>query len=165
MPEPPASLSALHEQHHAALRELLFQTLERLVVVDRVGAIHCFEQFVVELNDGLALEEDLVMPCYRLHGPTQGAGKPEIVDGDHVILRRGIESVLAFVNEPADLRTILEGLPHVYRLIGTLEHHTERERRHVYPLVEEHISATARNSVIDGLRRILGHLVDSGAAR
>jgi hypothetical protein len=34
----------------------------------------------------LAVEEDLVMPCYRVHGPKEGQGKPEIVDGDHVML-------------------------------------------------------------------------------
>jgi hypothetical protein len=148
-------LAALHDQHHQQLRELLYQALERLVVVDVDGAAALVERFVRELEAGLALEDDVVMPWYRLHGPESGAGKPDIVDGDHVILRRGIESVRALLAGPAVLRPILEGLPHAYRLISTLEHHTERERRYVYPLVIDQLDAEAQAVVVAGLHKIL----------
>lgn len=165
MTDAAADLIALHDEHHAQLRELLFQTLEQLVVVDVDGARLRFDRFVTELEAGLALEEDVVMPCYRVHGPAQGPGKPEIVDGDHVILRRGIQSVRELLAGATALRPILEGLPHVYRLIGTLEHHTEREQRHVYPLVAQHLDGADRDRIVDALRRILARLVDDGAAR
>ncbi len=148
-------LGALHDEHHAQLRELLFQTLEHLVVVDVDGARAVFERFVTELEVGLRLEDDVVMPCYRLHGPAQGPGKPDIVDGDHVILQRGIESVRGLLAGPAVLRPLLEGLPHVYRLIATLEHHTERERRYVYPVVAARLDAADQARVVAGLRSVL----------
>ncbi|MDP2340039.1 MAG: hypothetical protein Q8O67_03710 [Deltaproteobacteria bacterium] len=158
-------LAALHDRHHAQLRELLFQTIEHLVVVDVDGARLLFGRFVTELEAGLALEDDVVMPWYRLHGPDSGAGKPDIVDGDHVILRRGIESVRGLLSAAAGLRPILEGLPHVYRLVATLDHHTEREHRHVYPLVAEQLDPAAQAVVVVGLQRILSGLAGDVAAR
>ena len=158
-------LLRLHDQHHEQLRELLFQVIERLVVVDVDGAVALFDRSVRELEAGLALEDDVVLPWYRLHGPESGAGKPDIVDGDHVILRRGVESVRALLAGPRVLRPVLEGLPHVYRLVATLEHHTERERKHVYPLVATAMDAAAQAVVVVGLRRILSGLVDDVAAR
>jgi hypothetical protein len=156
------STLALHERHHACLRELLFRVLEALVAVDAVGARVHFRRFVDELAAGLALEDDIVLPAYRPLQPERGPGRADVVDGDHVILRRGLGFVDALVDEveaSPSLRVVLEGLPHVYRLLGTLEHHTERELRHVYPVVVPALDPAARAALHDGLL----HLVDGSA--
>ena len=130
-------LQETHAVHHELLREELFTVLRLLVGLDVFAATAAFDDFADHLERGLAVEEDLVMPCYRVHGPKEGQGKPEIVGGDHVILRRGIDVVRAVLAaQPTSLRAVLEELPHVYRLLGTLEHHTARELKHVYPVVD-----------------------------
>jgi hypothetical protein len=149
----------LHDRHHERLSELLYGVLDRLVDVDVAGARATFAAFERELDEGLALEDELVMPVYRTLQPQQGPGRADHVDGDHVILRRGIGFVQVLLDEVAASpvrRTALVGLPHVYRLLGTLEHHTERERRHVYPVAVPALADDARAR----LRAALGHLVD-----
>jgi hypothetical protein len=150
---------ALHDRHHERLVELLYATLDRLVDADVVGARAAFATFERELHEGLAVEDDVVLPVYRMLQPTQGPGRADHVDGDHVILRRGLGFVHALLDdvEASPLRrTALVGLPHVYRLLGTLEHHTERERRHVYPVVVAALDDDARAR----LGASLGRLVD-----
>jgi hypothetical protein len=155
-------LIALHDRHHERLRDLLFVVIERLVRMDIAGAIAVFDRFERELRAGLAVEDDVVLPAYRLVDPVEGPGRAVHVEGDHVILLRGIGFVRAYLDDVAAtraLRPILEGLPHVYRLLGTLEHHTERERRHVYP------AAVPRLAVDDAARLalVLHGLVDDTA--
>ena len=149
---------ALHDRHHERLVELLYLTLDRLVDVDVVGARGAFATFERELHAGLALEDDVVLPVYRALQPTQGPGRADHVDGDHVILRRGLGFVHALLDEvdaSPTRRTALVGLPHVYRLLGTLEHHTERERRHVYPVAVPALDAGARARLADALGRLV----------
>jgi hypothetical protein len=153
------SVIAAHDRHHERLRELLFALLARLVGVDVAAARACFAVFVDELRAGLALEDELVLPAYRPLPPAQaGAGRVDHVDGDHVILLRGVDFVAAFLDEVAaapTLRTVLEGLPHVYRLLGTLEHHGERERRHVYPAAVPAMGDDERARLGAALRRLV----------
>jgi hypothetical protein len=153
---------ALHDRHHARLVDLLFVTIERLVDVDPVAGVDAaratFSTFERELLEGLAIEDDVVMPAYRSLQPAQGPGRADHVDGDHVILRRGLGFVHALFDEVAaspTRRAALQGLPHVYRLLGTLEHHTERERRHVYPVVVPALDDDARAQLAASLRRLV----------
>jgi hypothetical protein len=150
---------AAHDRHHERLRELLFLTLECLVVVDVDGARERFGTFVRELQEGLALEDEWVLPAYRDRQPATGPGRAIHVEGDHVILRRGIEYVMSFLDEVSaspSLRVVLEGLPHVYRLLGTLEHHTERERRHVYPVAVPALDDDGQRRLGAALCRLAG---------
>ncbi len=152
-----AVLSA-HDRHHDRLRELLFALLECLVVVDVDRAQSSFDRFVAELRAGLALEDELVLPAYRPLQPGQGPGRVDHVEGDHVILERGIGFVAVLLEDVArvpTLRTVLEGLPHVYRLLGTLEHHGERERRHVYPVAIAALGEVERQRLGVALRRLV----------
>jgi hypothetical protein len=154
----PAQILALHAAHHSRLRELLFLTLERLVVVDIDAARRAFDAFAEELDAGLALEDEIVLPAYRPLQAAAGPGRADHVEGDHVILHRGlgfVDALLAEVAGQPSLRGVLEGLPHVYRLLGTLEHHTERELRHVYPVVVAALAPAAAARLRDGLGRLV----------
>jgi len=137
-------LSAFHDAHHARLDALLWRVVDAVFDIDVARARAALALAHDELLAGLALEDDVIMPRYRAAfaahpGPPQS--RPDVVDGDHDLLRRGLDAVGAFLGDvdqaPADerRRAAAVGLPVVYRLIGTLEHHSEREQRHVYPVV------------------------------
>jgi hypothetical protein len=136
-------LEALHARHHERLEEHLLCTVEALMAVDVDAARDRFAVFIAELREGLELEERTILPAYRALGSHAPQGRPNVVDGDHVILERGIEATLAWLTALAALpssadvrrRDVAIGLPVVHRLLATLEHHGERERRHVYPAV------------------------------
>jgi hypothetical protein len=154
---------ALHQAHHDRLEELLIQTVEHLMDVDVVAATGVFGRFVDELEQGLALEEAVIMPAYRGLQEHAPQGRPDVVDGDHVILRRGIEASRALLEGLAAMpsekrrRCIAIELPTVHRLVGTLEHHSAREDRHVYPAVVPVLSDEAREKALHTLRALTGH--------
>ena len=151
----------LHAAHHARLDDLLLQTVELLMDVDVDGAGGPFAEFVVELRAGLALEEAVILPAYRRLPTHAPQGRPEVVDGDHVILERGIEAAtvwlraLSSLEAPHRRREIAIGLPVVHRLRGTLEHHGEREFRHVYPTVAPLLDEETLRRAIGVLRRLV----------
>ena len=154
------AIIALHAGHHARLEELLLQTLEALAAGVVVEARACFGSVVLELLQGLQLEDDVILPLYDTLGPHAPQGRRVVVDGDHTILRRTIEAVAAFLDDvdaaPAHLRqrAIIVGLPVVYRLLHTLEHHSEREARHVYPVVVPRLAGPDRRRVVADLRAL-----------
>lgn len=154
------AIIALHAAHHARLEELLLQTLEALAAGVVVEARACFGSVVLELLQGLQLEDDVILPLYDTLGPHAPQGRRVVVDGDHTILRRTIEAVASFLDDvdaaPAPLRqrAIMVGLPVVYRLLHTLEHHSEREARHVYPVVVPRLAGPDRRRVVADLRAL-----------
>jgi hypothetical protein len=149
-----------HDAHHARLQELILQTLEHLAGGDVGAARSLFSTCVTELLRGLALEDDVILPLYDTLGPHAPQGRRVVVDGDHTILRRTIEAVGTFFDDvdgeapPRRQRAIMVGLPVVYRLLHTLEHHTEREARHVYPVVVPRLQGEPRRLVALELRAL-----------
>lgn len=149
-----------HDAHHARLQELILQTLEHLAGGDVGAARSLFSIGVAELLRGLALEDDVILPLYDTLGPHAPQGRRVVVDGDHTILRRTIEAVGTFFDDvdgeapPRRQRAIMIGLPVVYRLLHTLEHHTEREARHVYPVVVPRLQGEPRRVVVLELRAL-----------
>jgi hypothetical protein len=129
-----------HRAVHALLEERLWQALEALVLRDRAAAAAAFSSFARLLAKHMAFEDVAVLPRYAPHAPADGPGRLDHVQGDHVILKRHVEDIggwLAALPADAALRTILAGLPALYRILQVLEHHTLREER-VYGAIEEH---------------------------
>jgi hypothetical protein len=144
----PARLVALHDAHHARLEDLLYGCLEAAVGRRADEATAALAAFATELHAGLALEDELVLPCFAKVGPTEGPGRLAHLEGDHVILLRtlglaqeALAQGLADSAQNGRLRPVLEALPALYRVLSTLEHHTERERRHLYPAVKDALSS------------------------
>lgn len=133
------------------------------MAVDVDAARDRFAVFVAELREGLDLEERVILPAYRGLGSHSPQGRPDVVDGDHVILERGIEATLAWLTALAALppsadarrRDVAIGLPVVHRLLATLEHHGERERRHVYPAVVGVLGDDERDAAAAILSRLV----------
>lgn len=156
----PDTLIDLHARHHARLDELLLETIEFLMDVDIDAAQARFAVFVAELREGLSLEDELILPAYRALPSHPPQGRPEVVDGDHVILERGLEATTAWLaalratDAAHRRREVAVGLPVVHRLRGTLEHHGEREFRHVYPTTAPLLDEAARARAVAVLRRL-----------
>lgn len=157
-----STLEALHARHHARLEEHLLCTIEALMAVDVDAARDCFALFDAELHEGLDLEERVILPAYRALPTHAPQGRPDVVDGDHVILERGIEATLSWLTALSALpataearrRDVAVGLPVVYRLLATLEHHGEREFKHVYPAVAGRLADADRDAAVAILSRL-----------
>ena len=144
------SLEDAHDRHHARLHDGFYEVIGRWVTPERfadgVDAQTLFRRLCGELEAAVDLEERAILPAYRTLPSHAPQGRPEVVDGDHTILRRtivAIEERFAAIGATPTQREVLEALPLVYRLIATLEHHTEREQRHVYPSMGVVLSPTA----------------------
>ena len=99
-----------------------------------------------------------VPPSARL-APTEGPGRVDHLEGDHVVLVRLVTEIAGFLPEQADLRTTLQRLPSLYRLLGVLEHHTVREVT-VYPALEEQLPEDVRTSLTAALSALVERLMD-----
>ncbi len=137
------SLAAVHDAVHRLLEERVWRTLEALVVQDGARARGEFGEFAAALHEHMAVEDRLVIPAWRPLAPTDGPGRVDHLEGDHVVLVRLVSEISGFLPEPMDLRATLQRLPSVYRLLGVLEHHTVREES-VYRVLEERLPDEAR---------------------
>ena len=150
-----------HAAVHRWLEERAYATIEALVATDVVRARVLFDGFARVLAEHMAFEDERVLPVYTRVAPKDGPGRADHVEGDHTILRRHVDAIVALLDEVegAPLRAVLERLPVVYRLLGTLEHHTAREQNNVYPAL-----ARALPSAIDDVTAALTGLVKRASA-
>ncbi|MCC7074485.1 MAG: hemerythrin domain-containing protein [Deltaproteobacteria bacterium] len=137
------SLAVVHDALHRLLEERVWRTLEALVTQDGARARCAFEEFATALDEHMGVEDLLVIPAWRPLAPRDGPGRVDHLEGDHVVLVRLVREISAFLPEPMDLRTTLQRLPSVYRLLGVLEHHTVREDA-VYRALEERLASEDR---------------------
>ena len=129
-----------------------------VVDVDMLRARAVFGVLCDELEDGLRLEDDVVIPLYKTQPLRSPQGRADHVEGDHVILRRTLAAIDAWLDElgASPLRkTVLAGLPVVYRLLGTLEHHHEREKLHLYTVAVPLLHGEALTKTLTELRRLV----------
>ncbi len=169
-PPEPTALLEIHGAVHAALEDAVYAVLDKLVSLDVAGAAAVFEALAARLVVHMSFEEAQVLPLYAPHAPKDGPGRLDHVAGDHTILLRHVEAVRAILAElsrappateadaPAPRRAVLERLPVLYRLLGTLEHHTAREQNNVYRAIPP------SDDVVAALRSQAAPLVEPTAA-
>ena len=153
-------LLELHGRVHEALREDLLTAIEALVSQNLPEARAIFERFDRRLSLHMRFEDDLVLPRYAAHAPSEGAGRLEHIEGDHTVLLRHVERTLVILDDlesgaPALLREIMLSLDTPLRLLNTLEHHTLREQTHVYPVLLEQSDEAFRTTLTRKLREVL----------
>ena len=149
---------ALHDAHHGRLHDHVFALLDHLVDVDIVAARAVFTMLCGELERGLQLEDDVVIPIYKTRPLRSPQGRADHVEGDHVILHRTLEAIDAWLHELGSAptrRMVLAGLPVVYRLQSVLEHHHEREKLHLYPVVAPLLVGAVLEETLATLRRLV----------
>ncbi len=82
-------------------------------------------------------------------GPEHPIKVAKQVSGDHTILTRTLRAAQGILDEAtgdsaAVRRAVLERLEVFSRLKGVLEHHTRREQRDFYPVLDDALSAEER---------------------
>lgn len=152
------SLVDAHLAVHRWLEDRAYLVLEALVACDVSTARARFDGLAAILEEHMAFEEQHVLPCYRSVAPSDGPGRADHVDGDHVILRRHVDAIdgaLVEVEAASTMRAVLERLPVVYRLLATLEHHTAREQQSVYPALERALDRALCDDVTLALKALV----------
>jgi len=135
-----------------AVHELLFADYERyqVALMDRDGARAATELATLRarLATHAAVEEAHLMPLFEaLHAvqPREGAG-PELFAAEHGKLERlgaGLAEGLAGAHragEPLDAGVALGLIERGFTFKHLLEHHTQREDRAFYPVLETHVA-------------------------
>jgi hypothetical protein len=140
-----------HLAVHTWIEEHTYRVLEALVTSRPDEARATFARIVRVLDAHMAFEDVHVLPAYKTVAPSDGPGRADHIEGDHVILQRHIAAIHAALGEMTELRSVLERLPVLYKLIATLEHHTAREQTAMYPAVARVLDDAARQKVITAL--------------
>ena len=148
---------ALHDAHHERLYDHVFALLDHLVDVNLDAARDVFTVLRAELDDAVRLEDEIILPLYATVPLASPQGRADHIEGDHVILKRTIVAIDAWLTtlSSPSRRTVLSGLPVVYRLLATLEHHHEREKLHLYPTVAPVLEGVALATTLRELRRLV----------
>ena len=153
-----SNLVDAHLAVHRWLEDRAYLVVEALVSSDVSRARRRFDGLAALLEEHMAFEEERVLPHYRGVAPSDGPGRADHVDGDHVILRRHVDAIdgaLVEIEAASSLRAVLERLPIVYRLLATLEHHTAREQNNVYPAMEGALDHAALDDVTGALKALV----------
>jgi hypothetical protein len=140
-----------HAAVHAWIEEHTYRMIEALVTSRHDDARATFARIAHVLDVHMAFEDAHVLPVYRTVAPADGPGRADHIDGDHVILQRHLAAIADAVAEMSDLRSVLERLPTIYKLIATLEHHTTREQSSMYPAVARVFDDATRQRVLTAL--------------
>lgn len=153
------SAAVIHEELHRLLEERVWRTLEALVTLDGEQARRHFRLFAEVLDAHMTVEDQLVIPAWRPLAPVDGPGRVDHLEGDHIVLVRLVGEIAGFLPAQADLRTTLQRLPSVYRLLGVLEHHTMREAT-VYRTLEGALPSDVRERLTGLLVGLVDRLSD-----
>src|ERR1043166_7255561 len=137
-----------HAAVHRFIEDELYGVLEARGARDGDGAAARFTRMRAVLEEHMAWEEANVIPLYAPIAPKDGPGRLDHIAGDHTILIRNCDIARGAIDglsssSPPSLRDVLEQLPHVYRLIAALEHHTLREQNNVYGKIDAGDDVTA----------------------
>ncbi len=140
-----------HLAVHMWIEEHTYRMIEALVTSRYDEGRALFARITRVLDVHMAFEDEHCLPAYRTVAPADGPGRADHVDGDHVILKRHLAAMDEALDEMSGLRSVLERLPVVYRLIATLEHHTTREQSGMYPAVARAFDDATRQRVLTAL--------------
>jgi hypothetical protein len=153
-------LVAAHARVHHELDECLVAVALALASGDVEAAVSAHAAFSSRLERHQRFEDEHVLPRYAAL-PMPPQGRLDHVEGDHTILRRldGQAPAALEALQGANRRACVLALPLFFRLRDTLEHHTAREQRFVYPTVAASLDPADAARLTEGLTA----LVDAGA--
>lgn len=158
----PGPLTLENRRQHEAHEELRLDFLEALIQLDLEGARAAFRALEEALTAHLELEEARVLPALARALDERG-GEREVTDqhveGDHKILRRTFARCEALLDRLAgegegQRRALVKELDTFLLLGRVLEHHTAREDRLVYPLLDDALSEAERAALLERLRAL-----------
>ncbi|MGM0578666.1 MAG: hemerythrin domain-containing protein [Myxococcota bacterium] len=159
-------LARLNERLHAAMEDDLLRVLEALTALDLDGASRGFEAVARALDAHAAAEDAHALPLYAGLGPFPRGADPKVFHGDHLVILRSIRACRRQLEAwqrrtfpehcwgegGLDRRSMILGLDPFMRLRHVLEHHGLREERHLYPALDDALSAEDRARLGEALR-------------
>jgi iron-sulfur cluster repair protein YtfE (RIC family) len=139
-PKQPMSFLTLLETHRE-LDELFLRHQEALLALDLWLAGERLDEFERQLRSHIRLEEERLLPLYRRAGPLAG-GAPELFSSEHrkmlALLGTLRERLAGLDADQFDLpREVLQLLEHETMFKHLVEHHDLRERKILYPALDE----------------------------
>ncbi len=126
---------------HQWLDETFFAHQRALLHLDLEGAFTHFEKYEIELLAHIRDEEEVLIPLYRERVRAPVGGSAEIFLGEHDKLRQYLvlfREELSRLTAATDLeRGVLFLLDSQHLFKRLLVHHDSRERKMLYPLLDE----------------------------
>jgi len=151
---------------HKRLDELFYEHQRALLKLDLDRASKMLETYEAELLAHIRDEEDLMMPLYRDRVKAPLGGAAEIFLGEHDKLRQFLG---LFKEELVKLKTVEDLERGVLFLIDSqhlfkrlLVHHDSRERKLLYPLLDEVTTEEERDVLFASLNLSIREMVDVG---
>jgi iron-sulfur cluster repair protein YtfE (RIC family) len=136
---------------HAQLDELFLEHQRALLRLDLVTAGAALEAYTIELFGHMRDEEDVMIPLYRERAKAPVGGAAEIFLGEHDKMR---QYVLLFKEELVKLmaaddleRGVLFLLDSQHLFKRLLVHHDTREKKMLYPLLDQVTTEDERESL------------------
>ena len=126
---------------HEWLDALFLEHQRSLLRLDLVAANAALEAYTLELFTHMRDEEDLMIPLYRERAEAPVGGAAEIFVGEHdklrqylVLFREELVKLAAASDLERGVLFLLDS-QHLYKRL--LVHHDNRERKMLYPLLDE----------------------------
>lgn len=162
------ALPTLHDALHARLLAVVEDMLVAAVALDFEAALGACRRLAQAIDSHRAAEERALAALPGEPPLPRGAGRSLVVaehDKLDELIARAAE-VLAALADLADLDTdaggrrvaLVRHLEPLMRVRGLLEHHTQREVELVYPHLERHLPAVARDALIGSIVGLLAAL-------
>lgn len=140
---------------HAQLDDLFLEHQRSLLRLDLAAASAALEAYEAELLAHMRDEEELMLPLYRERAEIPVGGTVEIFLGEHDKLR---QFLVLFKQELVKLETVADLERGVLFLIDSqhlfkrlLVHHDNRERKMLYPLLDEVTTDEERETLFAAL--------------
>ena len=145
---------------HKQLDELFLEHQRSLLRLDITAAGAALEAYTMELFAHMSDEEDVIIPLYRERAEAPVGGTAEIFLGEHDKMRQYLllfKEELTKLAEAEDLaRAVLFLLDSQHIFKRLLVHHDSRERKMLYPLLDQVTTEQERESVFAKLLAFQG---------
>ena len=138
-------------QLHRGLDDLFLEHQRALLRLDLQRASVTLEQYERDLLAHIRDEENLMMPLYRQRATAPTGGAPEIFAGEHDKLRQFLDLFRAEMHKLNNIEDLERGVlflidsQHLFKRL--LVHHDTREKKMLYPLLDEVTTEAERESI------------------
>ncbi|HAF12385.1 MAG TPA: hypothetical protein DHU55_11775 [Blastocatellia bacterium] len=141
---------------HKRLDELFLEHQRSLLRLDLMAASAALEAYTIELFAHMRVEEDVMIPLYRERVEAPVGGTAEIFLGEHDKMRQYLllfKEELTKLAEAEDLERAVIFLldsQHIFKRL--LVHHDSRERKMLYPLLDQSTTEQERETMFASLK-------------
>ena len=142
-------------QLHRSLDDLFLEHQRALLRLDLQRASVMLDQYERDLLAHIRDEENFMMPLYRQRATAPTGGAPDIFAGEHDKLRQFLDLFRAELGKLNGIEDLERGVlflidsQHLFKRL--LVHHDTREKKMLYPLLDEVTTEAERESIFEQL--------------